>query len=120
MNQEEIDAFWAEVIALVETPPELKLEYRIHYNEVGEITLCTMSEHPDSDRYIVVTKLEYDNYFRYCVVNRQLKLIEQDARYSVKLVRSNLGHTVVKNHAGLILEADETYNDIEYYDHRNN
>jgi len=36
MNQEEIDAYWAEVRAVVSP----KIEYRLHYNEDGDITMA--------------------------------------------------------------------------------
>ena len=120
MNQTEIDAFWAEVESLIKPVPVVHIEYRLHYNELGEITLCSMVEHPESNQYIVVTKEEYDRYFDYKIVKGQLKKIDHDAGYRVNLEKSNGGYCVVKNHAGLLLEPNDTYTITEYYAHRNN
>jgi hypothetical protein len=119
MSPEELK-FFAEVEALLNPVPTLTIEYRLHYNELGEIVLCTMVEHPNTTDYIVVTKDEYENYFRYQIVDGKLKIIDHDAGYRVKLEKSDTGYCVVKNHAGLILEPGETYITTEYYAHRNN
>jgi hypothetical protein len=100
--------------------PELVIEYRIYYNEQGTITMCAMTNHPLDENYIVVTKEEYDNYFRYTVADGKLKKIDTGIRYSVQLNKSNNGYLVVKNHAGLVLEPDETFSETEYYDRTNN
>ena len=97
---------------IVEEP----IEYRIHYNSAGDIIMCTMQNHPVETSYIVVNKEEYDNYFRYTVVNDKLKKIDRNMGNSVQLIKSNSGYQVVKNHAGLILESGEIYKDTEYYD----
>lgn len=115
MSQEEID-YWAEV----KTFDPIKLEYRLHYNDSGSIYLCTMAQHPDNTKYIVVDRETYDNYFKYYVDNGKLKPIAQSGGYCVQLVKSAVGFPVVKNHASLLLEYNETYPNIEYYDHRNN
>ena len=50
--------FWDEFQNLLVITHKVEIEYRLHYNELGEITCCTMQQHPDSDSYIVVTKEE--------------------------------------------------------------
>jgi hypothetical protein len=95
------------------------IEYRLHYNDRGDIVMCTMQQHPESTDYLVVTKEQYDLYHRYCVVKGKLTLIEHDAGLRVALVTSDRGFKVVKNHAALLLENEETFKDIEYYDYRN-
>jgi hypothetical protein len=75
-----------------------------------------MTNHPTDTTYIVVSKDEYDNYFRYTVVDGKLKKIDNNPGYHVQLVSSSEGYTVVKKHAGLILEPTDTYDEIEYYD----
>lgn len=100
--------------------PELKLEYRIHYNETGDIYLCTMQDHPENTQYIVVSRDEYDNYFKYRVVNGQLQRIELNSGYKSKLVSSDQGIAVVQGHAALLIEPNEQYTSIEYYEYRNN
>ena len=95
------------------------IEYRIYYDESGNITSCSMQSH-EPGTYIVVSKNDYDNYFRYTVVNGKLKKIESDPGFRVQLVKSTSGFPTVKNHAGLVIEQDEAYTDIEYYEYRTN
>ena len=111
--------FWDEFSNLLDPVSVTELEYRLHYNELGEITLCTMSDHPDSTQYLVVTKDEYENYFRYCVVKGKLVKIEHDSQYRVRLKKSTTGFPTVAGHAGLVIEENEVYNNIEYYEPNN-
>jgi hypothetical protein len=104
---------------MVVTPDE-QIEYRLHYNESGEIYLCTMVQHPDSTQYVVVDKTTYDMYYKYRVVNGLLEKIVQHNGLITYLIKSNKGYRVVKNNAALLIEDDETYPDIEYYDRKNN
>ena len=48
------------LLALSQLQPivEEPIEYRIHYNDNGDITMCTMQNHPRDTTYIVVTKHE--------------------------------------------------------------
>ena len=94
------------------------LEYRIHYNNHGDITMCSMQQHPDNTQYLVVDFATYENYFKYRVnvARKRLEKIDTNLGISVQLKKSDHGHAVVKNHAGLLLEDHETYTDIEYYD----
>jgi len=94
------------------------LEFRIHYDDHGKIIMCSMCGHPASDQYLVVDRLVYDNYLKYQVnvARKKLEKIDIDIGISVKLRKSTHGYAVVKSHAGLLVEKDEIYNDIEYYD----
>lgn len=115
MSPEELKEYFAGVIDIA----PVVIEYRLHYNELGEIYLCTMVDHPATTSYVVVDKDTYDTYFMYRVVKEQLVKIDNDAGYRVKLQKSNQGFAVVKDHAGLLIE-NETYPNIEYYAYRNN
>jgi hypothetical protein len=106
----------AKAFAMIQPIVEEVKEYRLHYAEDGHITMCTMINHPTDTTYIVVSKDEYDNYFRYTIVDGKLKKIDNNPGYHVQLVSSSEGYAVVKKHAGLILEPTDTYNEIEYYD----
>ena len=119
MNQDKIDAFWAEVASLTKPFEPVKIEYRLYYNELGEITLGTADSSDHLGTYIVVSKEEYETYFNYRIVKGKLIKIEHDAGYCVKLKKSTKGFHVVKNNAGLILEAGEAHNDTEYYETNN-
>jgi hypothetical protein len=115
MSPEELKEYWAGVKEL----EPLQIEYRVHYNELGEIVMCTMTEHPNTSNYLVVTKNEYDHYFHYLVVNGKLKKIDKDTGHCVQLKKSVSGHPTVAGHAGLLIEATETFENIEYYERNN-
>ena len=106
-----------ELLIVTEDEP---IEYRLHYNELGHIYLCTMVQHPESTHYVVVDKEKYDNYHRYRVVNGLLEKIVPQNGIALQLVKSNKGYTVVKNNAALLIEENESYPDIEYYDRKLN
>ena len=109
--------FWDEVAGLLKPAPKVILEYRVYYNEDGDITSCSMQDHAEGN-YIVVSKDEYDNYFKYRVIKGKMIKIDIDARYYVQLRKSTQGFKVVRGHAGLLIE-DEDYTDIEYYARNN-
>ena len=114
LNMNSNDEFLKALQALPQ-PKSLFVEYRIYYDDDGNITSCAMIDHPDDTQYLVVTKKEYSEYYRYKIVNNKLKLIDNDPGYRVQLTSSTQGYCVVKNHAGIILESGEEYTDIEYY-----
>lgn len=118
MSPEELE-FWREVDSLITPPVETLIEYRLFYNTNGDIVKGTMIVESTDDRYIVVSKNEYEQYFLYQVVNNKLKKIDNDAGYRVQLTKSTTGITVVAGHAGLPLEFGETYIDTEIYGHTN-
>ena len=53
---------WSELIKAFETGliiPEKEpepIEYRLHYDDTGRITLCSMQNHPTDTKYIAVTE----------------------------------------------------------------
>ena len=94
------------------------VEYRIHYDNNNIITMCTMQNHPDSTQYLIVDKDTYDNYFSYNIVDGKLKKIDINPGYSVQLIKSNQGFCTIKNHAGVMLELNETHTTTEYYEFR--
>jgi hypothetical protein len=103
-------------LAMLKPIVEEVKEYRLHYNEDGIITMCTMMNHPTDTQYVVVSRDEYDSYFRYTIAAGKLKKIDVNPGYRVQLTSSITGYATVKKHAGLIIEPTDTYQDIEYYD----
>jgi len=101
---------------VTEDPP---IEYRLHYNDNGDVFMCSMQQHPDNTQYVVVSKEQYNLYFKYRVEKGQLKLIEHNFGVSKPFRQSLKGIRTVKNNPALILESSETYKDIEFYEHRN-
>jgi hypothetical protein len=94
------------------------LEYRLHYNELGDIFMCSMQQHPTNEKYIVVDRDTYDRYFKYRVIDGKLELINNFSGVKPSLVKGKKDFRVVKNHAALLLEPNEQYADVEYYDRR--
>ena len=94
------------------------IEYRIHYDDSGCITMCSQQNHPDSQQYLIVSKEEYESYAQYVVdvEKKKLKKVVIDPGVSVQLKRSSQGYAVVRQHAGLILEEGETWTEVEYYE----
>ena len=104
---------WDNFESLINPIPNQDLEYRLYYNEEGNITSCSMQNHAEGI-YIVVSKNEYELYFNYQIIKGKLIKIDNDAKYRVQLVKSTKGFPVVKGQAGLLIE-DEDFKDIEYY-----
>lgn len=104
-------------LASFDNPIDEPLEYRLHYDDEGNIILCSMQQHPQDTKYLVVDKQTYDNYFRYRYnkTKKQLEKIDIYTHLNVKLKKSSQGHKVVKGHAGIVLEPDESYQKVEYY-----
>lgn len=99
--------------------PTEEPEYRIHYDDNNVITMCSMQNHPESAKYLVVDKETYDNYFAYQIVDGKLKKIDNNPGYTVQLIKSTQGFRCVKNHAGILIEDNETYINMEHYEFRN-
>ena len=118
----EIDQGYLEflkALELIEVKEPEPLEYRIHYDEDGNIYMCSMQQHPADTKYVVATREEYDHYYQYHVVQGKLKLVDNNTGIRVQLKKSDNGYKVVKNHAGILIEPDEAYADTEYYDTNN-
>ena len=119
MNAPSIDDFFAEVARLQAASPMpvfAPAEYRLHYDEDGKITQCTMRDHTDDTNYLTVTEQEYKNYFLYCVKNNMLKLVAIDPGHRIKLIKSVSGYKVAKHNASVILQPGEHLLYTEFYD----
>ena len=116
--EEEFDAAMAALGGTIVPEP---IEYRLHYDDSGKITMCSQQNHPVSKQYLIVDKELYESYSQYIVdvEKKQLKKVVFDPGVSVQLKRSSQGYAVVKQHAGLILEEGETWPDMEYYESNN-
>ena len=75
-------------LAMLEPLPEVVLEYRIHYDDQGSITRCSMTDHPIDTNYIVATKDQYDHYYQYNIVNGKLKKIDMLPKYRVTYTKN--------------------------------
>jgi hypothetical protein len=115
--EEEFNAVMASFGTIV---PDL-VEYRLHYDDTGCVTMCSQQNHPDSQQYLVVNREEYENYYQYVVdiEKKKLKKVVVNPGVSVQLKRSTKGYAVIRHHAGLLLEDGELHKDIEYYESNN-
>lgn len=97
------------------SPPTI-LEFRLYYDNTGKPVSMSSHNHPDGN-YIVISKSVYDSAnYNYRVVNGKLESIDTAQSFRIQLHKSNSGMPVVKGHASLPVETNETYKDIEYYD----
>ena len=97
-------------------------EYRAFYDEDGWVTFYAANNFPEGDNWISITKEQYvkQDYQWLRLVNG--KLIKQipSNKYRFSLTKSCTGVKVVRGHAGIVIEPDEIYDDVEYYDQRHN
>ena len=115
----ELEKFLAEVATLVDAPKEIVKEYRVYYNDTGDIVGQSMTEPHLEGTYIVVTEEEYNNIHKYTKVkDSELKLKLFNPGYKRQLIQGEPGFRVVKNHAGILLEQDENYDNTEQYGYR--
>jgi hypothetical protein len=54
------------------------------------------------------------------VQNKKLVVLDPQAPLKTRLKKSNQGFQVVRGHAAVIVEQDETYSKTEYYDRTDN
>ena len=104
--------------ALMNAPKPIP-EYRWYYDDNGIIILCASLNHPTGNNYVVVDESIYNNYNDYTVKNNQPRKKPKNlGMLKFGLIKSIHGQPVVKNHASLVLEDHEDYEQIEYYDAR--
>lgn len=99
---------------------EVKEEYRAYYDDEGWVTGFAGSGFPEGDNWIHIPRDTYitHNWQHLKVKDGKLIRIEPTYDHVFALTSSDKGFKVVKNHAGIILEPDEEYPIIEYYERR--
>ena len=118
MNQTELNLLEALQNLPVSSP--IEFEYRFYYDETGRITTCSSHNHQESGQYVVVTEEQYNNSHKYEIRDNKLFKIPNMLSVMTALKKSTSGFRVVKNNPALIIEDNETYTEIEYYDSRDN
>lgn len=102
--------------------PKLTKEPRLYYRDDGTIIGLWDMDYPDGDNYIVLEKTDAfhnNNTHNLRVKNKKLILLDCRAPNKVKLAKSQIGIMVVKGHAALVVNENEFYKEIEYYDKTN-
>jgi hypothetical protein len=100
--------------------PKFVKEFRIYYDEEGQVTMYCETDHPADTNYIVIENPDVffkTNTGRLRVINGELKIVDPKLTRT-HLAKSNTGQPVVKGMAALALEPKEQYQDIEYYDRK--
>ncbi len=118
--------FWDEVFQLVaeydNQRPCIVIENRLYYNTDGTIIGYHETNHPVGENYIV---LEDPNIFfknntnLLRVKDKKLVVIDVKQPTKARLKKSTKGLATVKGHASLLLENNETYDMIEFYEYTN-
>jgi len=118
---------WDEVVKLVAdydaARTAITKEYRLYYNTDGTIVSLWESDHPEGNNYIVLDNpgvFYHTNTMLLRVRDKKLIVLDPRAPTRTRLKKSIVGFPVVKNNSALILEANETYTEVEYYDRTNN
>jgi len=118
---------WDEVARLVAAydaqRPTIVKEYRLYYNPDGTVIGLWETGHPDGNNYIVLDDpgaFHSSNTHLLRVQNKKLVILDPRAPLRTRLKKSNRGFTVVQGHAAVIVEQNETYSEVEYYDRTNN
>ncbi len=119
--------FLAEIDQLVakfnEARSRVPTEYRLYYNPDGTIIGIWNEEYPNSGTYIILDELSTfnnSNTHLLRVQNKKLIVLDPCAPEKARLQKATSGFRVVKGNAALILEHNETYSNIEYYDRKYN
>lgn len=129
MNQD-IDNNWNELLnafklGLIKDEGDKEIEYRIYYDESGNIVKTTglKSDTIHDQNYIIVDAITYNEFIKspyYKVINNQLKKFNvSQTGHKHQLVKSDSGYKVVKNNPALLLDEEEVNSQFEYYDRRN-
>jgi hypothetical protein len=93
-------------------------EFRIYYDEEGQVTMYCETAHPADTNYIVIDNPDVffkTNTGRLRVINGELKIIDTRPTRT-HLAKSTTGQPVVRGMAALALTPTEKYQNIEYYD----
>ena len=121
------NTIWDEVARLVAEcdaqRPKIIKEYRLYYNPDGTIIGLWESGHPEDDNYIVLDDpglFHNSNTHLLRVQNKKLIVLDPQAPLRTRLKKSSQGFPVVQGHAAVIVEQNETYTEIEYYDRTDN
>jgi hypothetical protein len=102
--------------------PEFVKEFRVYYNQCGEVTGYCETDHPPDTNYIVIENPDVvfrNNTIKLRVVDGELKIIEPKLTRT-RLAKSHTGQLVVQGIAALALEPGEQYSNTEYYDRTTN
>jgi hypothetical protein len=118
--------FWDEVFGLVDEYDAKRAkvikEYRLYYDEVGNIIGLWETGHPENNNFIVLddpSVFYHNNTSLLKVKNKKLVVLDPQAPQRIRLQKGRSECRVVQGHAALLLEPNENFEKIEYYDRTN-
>jgi hypothetical protein len=100
-------------------PIVVKEEYRAYYDNDNKIMYLMANQFPDdNNNWIPITKVQYQTLECQWLWLEKDQLVERKPVYNhyFSLTPSTKGVKIVKNHAGIVVEQDEEYPDVGYYD----
>ena len=99
-------------------PADIKEEYRAYYDSDNHVKFYMANKFPIDDQdWINITREEYvaqDYQWMWVVDGKLVKRLPQYKHY-FPLTISDKGVKVVKGHAGIVIEPNESFNDVEFY-----
>lgn len=118
---------WQEVFKLVEDfdtkRPKSIIQNRLYFNEDGSIIGLWETSHPEGDNFIVLDDTSiffHTNTHLLYVKNKKLEVLDPHKPKKARLIKSNSGFKTIKGHAALLINENEIFENIEYYDRANN
>jgi hypothetical protein len=117
------DNFWKEVFDLVSEYDAKRQkfikEYRLYYNNDGTIIGLWENSFPETTNYIVLDDpgvFFHTNTQLLRVKNNKLIVLDPREPNRARLKKSDQGFKVVKGNAAVVVESNENYELVEYYD----
>lgn len=119
-----LDKNWQELILAFETGlikdlPDVEIEYRIYYNDKGEIISTTMVKGDKINQdlpSIIVDKEIYNNSNKFEVVNGQVKLRYTSSSQKVVYVKKENGNfKTMKNNLAILVEDNDNIKQVDTY-----
>jgi hypothetical protein len=97
-------------------------EYRLYYDGSGFIYKAAKvdSDVIESMPYIVVDRNTFKDQSSYNVVNGKLVKRSKTKKKNMLLRKSDKGYKTIKNHAAILLQENESYPYIDYYEYKHN
>lgn len=98
-------------------PIETKEEYRAYYDEQGKVQFLTALEHPEGDNWISISREVYVAQkfnFSWVVDGKLIEKLPTNKHY-FSLTQGVKDVKIVKNHAGIVIDDNEDYPDVDYY-----
>ena len=118
--------FWNDVFRLVDEydkqRPKVLQEYRLYYDNDGNVIGLWETGHPDGDNYIVLDNpgiFNHTNTSLLKIKDKKLVVLSNKASSRTRLKKGSKQFPVVAGYASLVIEINEDYPNIEYYERTN-